>query len=130
MRHHVVLGAVALFFIQNAAAGPFPFLAIGFPIAFVVVTAANTIYGVCTTKDKNDIGTDHNEKWCKPGKRSVEDDLLLEEDTRRWVAQMTEKVKRDGKVALPGVPQFVIDQCKAELAAATVTISGPIGNNG
>lgn len=84
----------------------------------------------CKNADKDDVGTDRDANHCRKGKRSLEEELQMEGDARRWAANVTKTVKRDGALDLPSVPQFVRDQCFTELTKATVVVTGPIGNNG
>lgn len=129
MRHHVVFGAAALssLFIQTVVAGP---IALGIFLAVpVAISLISTGLGIgCANADKDDVGTDRDSNNCRKGKRSLQD-LQMERDAELWAANMTESVKRDG-LNLPGVPQFVRDQCMAEVTKTTIVVTGPIGNNG
>ncbi|KAK5094704.1 hypothetical protein LTR70_003906 [Exophiala xenobiotica] len=129
MRHHTVLGAAALstLFIQSVVAGPAMLLAAAAVTVFSLVVTGLGLG--CKNADKDDVGTDRDANNCRKGKRSLED-LLMERDAELWATNLTETVKRDGGLYLPGVPQFVRDQCQTELTKATVVVTGPIGNNG
>jgi len=100
--------------------------------AAAVTVASLVITGLglgCKNADKDDVGTDRDANNCRKGKRSLED-LLMERDAELWATNVTETVKRNPGLDLPGVPQFVRDQCQTELTKATVVVTGPIGNNG
>lgn len=134
MRSQIVLGMalVSPMVIQFVTAGPFIAELVVAVVAIVVLTATAATAVGCAAADYGD--NPSTNKMCTPDRKrslSLEEMAELENDARRWLNVDQRDVKRDAS-PIPGVPQFVFDQCTSEINAAggVIHVTGPLENNG
>lgn len=117
-----IAAVLSALLIRKVAAGP---AMLALDIAIVAAVAGTVTGAACTAVDANE-DAEHNGN-CKNDKRSGKEAAQLQPDGQRWIQDFK-------RTALPpGVPHFILDNCRAEVSAAapgTIVVNGPVGNNG